>query len=48
MLTVTKLNGLEVSEFSTNEFARGMISDEAQEAFAEKRKPRWTKLNEVY
>ena len=33
MLTATKLNGLEVSEFSTNEFASGMISDEVQEAF---------------
>ena len=48
MLTATKLNGLEVSEFSTNEFASGMISDEVKEAFAEKRKPRWTKLNELY
>ena len=48
MLTAAKLNGLELSEFSTNEFARRMISDEAQEAFAEKRKPRWTKLNELY
>ena len=28
MLTFAKLNGLEMSEFSTNEFASGMISDE--------------------
>ena len=48
MLTAAKLNGLEMSEFSTNEFASAMISDEVQEAFAEKRKPRWTKLNELY
>ena len=48
MLITTKLNVLEVSEFSTNEFYRGMIGDEVQEAFAEKRKPRWTKLNELY
>ena len=48
MLTATKLNGLEVSEFSTNEFASGMISDEAQGAFTEKRNLRWTKLNELY
>ena len=48
MLTATKLNGLAMSELSTNEFATGMISDEVQEAFAEKRKPRWTKLNELY
>ncbi len=47
MLTAAKLNGLEMSEFSTNEFAGGMISDEVKEAFAEK-KPRWTKLNELY
>mgnify|MGYP001375138657 CR=1 FL=1 len=40
MLTATKLNGLEVSEFSTNEIASGMISDEVQEAFPEKRKLR--------
>ena len=48
MLTATKLNGLEVSEFCTIEFANGTISDLGQEAFAEKRKPRWTKLNELY
>ena len=48
MLTSAKLNGLEMSEFFTNEFASGMISDEAQEAFAEKRKPRWIELSELY
>lgn len=48
MLTAAKLNRLELSEFSTNEFARRMISDEAQEAFPEKRNPGWTKLNEIY
>ena len=48
MLTSATLNGLEMSEFSANEFASGMIGDEVQEAFAEKRKPRWTKLNELY
>ena len=48
MLTSAKLNGLEMSEFSTNEFASGMISDEVQEAFLEKRKTRWAKLNELY
>ncbi len=37
-----------MSEFSTNEFASGMISDGVQEAFAEKRKPSRTKLNELY
>ena len=42
MLTSAKLNGLEMSEFSTNEFANGTISDQGQETFAEKGKPRWT------
>ena len=48
MLTSAKLDGFETSEFSRNDVASGMISDEFQEAFAEKRKPRWTKLNELY
>ena len=37
-----------MSEFAVNEFARGVISDEAEDAFAEKRNLRWTKLNELY
>ena len=45
---MTKLVGLEISEFATNEFARGAISDEVQNALAEKRNLRWTKLNELY
>ena len=37
-----------MSEFAANEFARGEISDEAKDAFAEKRNLRWTKLNELH
>ena len=44
MLTATKLNGLEVSEFSTNKFANGTIGDQGQEAFAQKKKTEMDKI----
>lgn len=37
-----------MSEFAANEFAKGVISDEAKDSFAGKRNLRWTKLNELY
>ena len=48
MLNAATLNGLEMNQFATNEFVKGMIINEAQKILAEKRKPRWTKLNELY